>query len=190
MIPDTGNALEGAAGGRPQSAAMPRELLSAVPAGAGVLVAVAGLALRVRARWQRYLQIGLWLLALASSVYLTETFAPFTGVWPLYEPIIAEGVSVVAAVALLTVSLRRPAGRQLRWHWVFVLLAQDQAGKIVASQSLPLRTSGARYRMRLPAGTYSINVSTASSGLSDDWEYVPADGADELDFNDSGGCAW
>jgi hypothetical protein len=223
-----------------------RELLSVAPAGAGVLVAVTGLALRRRARWLRYLQIGLWLLALASFVYITETIAPFTGLGPLYGPIIVGGVAGVVAVALLTLSLRRPAGRQPRWHLAFVLLAaampgiaaasgpryaygpgsgtatgivtrcsaaearaggwgpdpspvvivsaQNQAGEIVASQRLPLRTSGARYRMTLLAGTYSINVSTGSGDgyeYSDDWEFVPADEADELDFNGpAGGCVW
>jgi hypothetical protein len=74
-----------------------------------------------------------------------------------------------------------------------IVSAQNQAGQIVASRRLPLRTSGARYRMRLLAGTYSINLSTESNGPFeyDDWEWVPADGADELDFSDSaGGCVW
>jgi hypothetical protein len=77
---------------------------------------------------------------------------------------------------------------------VVIASAQNQAGKIVASQRLPLRTSGARYQMRLLAGTYSINISTESGdgyGNYDDWEFVPEDEADELDFNDSaGGCVW
>lgn len=228
----------------PEWFTVPRELLSVAPAGAGVLAAVAGLALKGRARWLRCLQIGLWLLALASSVYITETFAPFTGLGLLYGPITVGGIAGVVAVALLTLSLRRPAGRQPRWHLAFVLLAaampgiaaasgpryaygpgygtaagivarcpvavakaggwapdpsrvvivsaQNQAGKIVASQRLPLRTSGARYRMRLPVGTYSINISTEfSDGYEtyDNWEYVPTGAADELDFNDpAGGC--
>ena len=50
-------------------------LLSVAPAGAGALVAVAALTLRGRARWLRYLQIGLWLLTLASSVYIADTCA-------------------------------------------------------------------------------------------------------------------
>lgn len=228
----------------PDWVTMPRELLSAAPAGAGVLVAVAGLALRGRARWLRYLQIGLWLLALADSGFIADTFAPFTGLEPLYGPIIVGGISGVIAVALLTLSLRRPNGRQPRWHWAYALLAvampciaaasgpryaygpgygtaaglvarcpaavakaeglspdpsrfvivsaQNQAGKIVASQRLALRTSGARYRLRLMAGTYSINISTDSSDgyeYYDDWEFVPADRTDELDFNNpAGGC--
>ena len=168
---------------------------------------------------------------------------PFTGLEPLYPLIIVGGAAGVAAVALLTRSLRRPAGRQPRWHLAFVLLAaampciaaasgpryaygpgygtatgivtrcsaaemraggwgpetsrfaivsaQDQAGKIVATQRLPLRASGARYRMRLLAGTYSINVSPQSGdgpNFGDDWEYVPADAADEQDFNEPLSC--
>ena len=74
---------------------------------------------------------------------------------------------------------------------VAIVSAQDQPGKIVASQRLPLRTSGTRYRMRLPTGTYSINVSTQSGygpEYSDNWEYVPTDAAGELDLNDLLGC--
>jgi hypothetical protein len=223
----------------------PRELISAAPAAAGVLTAVAGLGLRGRARWLRYLQIGLWLLALASSLGITAAFAPFSGLAPLYGPIIVGGSCAVVSVALLTLSLRRPAGRPLRWQWGLVLLAaalpviaavsgpryaygpgygtavgivtrcpsaeakadgsgpglarvtivsaENQAGKVVASQRLPVSASGARYRMRLPAGTYSINLSTdQSDGYTnyDDWLYIPAGQADEMDFNDSGGCAW
>jgi hypothetical protein len=219
------------------------ELLSVAPASAGVLVAVAELALRGRARWLRYLQIGLWLLALASFVCIARALAPFTGLEPLYPLIIVGGAGGVVAVALLAWSLRRPAGRQPPWHLALVLLAaampclaaasgpkyaygpdsgtatgiitrcsaaemraggwgpetsrfvivsvQDQAGKIVASQRLPLRTSGARYRMRLLAGTYSINVSPESGdgpNVGDDWEYVPADGADEQDFTGPDSC--
>jgi hypothetical protein len=72
-----------------------------------------------------------------------------------------------------------------------IVSAQNQAGKIVASQRLPLRTSGARYRMRLLTGTYSINVSTQSyygNQYSDDWEFVPSDKPEEMDFDNSDGC--
>jgi hypothetical protein len=100
----------------PNSITLWSERLALAPAGAAVLTAVAGLALRRRARWLRYLQIGLWLLALASSVYITETCAPFTGLAPLYGPIIVGGAAGVVAVALLTRSLCRPVGRQPRWH--------------------------------------------------------------------------
>ncbi len=58
------------------------ELLSVGPAGAGAVLAVVALALRGRARWLRYLQIGLWLLALASSVYITDACAPLPGSSP------------------------------------------------------------------------------------------------------------
>jgi hypothetical protein len=222
-------------------------LLSVAPAGGAVLAAVAGLALRGRARWLRGLQIGLWLLTLVISAYITETFAQITGLEALYGPIIVGGVAGVVAVALLTLSLRRPGDRQPRWHLAFALLAaamaciaaatgpryaygpgsgtatgivtqctaaeekatggvldphpspfvivfaQNQVGKIVATQRLPLTTSGTRYWIRLPTGTYSIDVSTDPGDLtsSDDWEYVPAAGADELDFNDSDlNCVW
>jgi hypothetical protein len=199
-------------------------LLSVAPAGAGALVAVVALTLRGRARWLRYLQIGLWLLALASSVYIADTCAPLIGLGPLYGPLVVGDISGVVTIVLLTLSLRRPASRQPRWHLAFVLLAaavpciaiaaggptgsgiltgivsrcpqaldrsrvvtmsvQNQAGQTVASQRLPFRTSGARYRMRLPAGTYSINAA-ASGGSAGDTVYVPAHRTNEEDFNDS-----
>jgi hypothetical protein len=72
---------------------------------------------------------------------------------------------------------------------VVTVSAQNQAGQTVASQRLPLTTSGATYRMRLLAGTYSIEV---VSGLGDssagNSATVTADHETELDFNDSGGC--
>ncbi len=98
-------------------------LLSVAPAGAGMLVAVAALALRGRARWLRYLQIGLWLLALASSVYIVDTCAPLIGLGPLYGLLVVGDISGVAAIVFLILSLRRPASRQPRWHLAFVLLA-------------------------------------------------------------------
>ena len=241
---DTMGNLETGASYLPGWATTRNELLSVAPAGAGVLVAVAGLVLRGRARWLRYLQISLWLLALASVIYIAETFAPVTGLNQLYAPIVVGGVAGVVAVALLARSLRRRAGRWLHWQLAFVLLAaampyiaaangpryaygprtgtatgivarcsaavvkaegsapdpsrivtvsaENQAGRIVASQRLPLRASGIRYRMRLLTGTYSINISTASSDgyeMYDNWEFIPADAADELDFSGSeGGC--
>jgi hypothetical protein len=164
----------------------------------------------------------------------------------LYRPIIVCGAAGVVAVALLIRSLRRPPGRQPRWHLAIAALAaalpciaaasgpryaygpasgtatgivtrcsaaeakargwrgdpsravivsaQNQAGQTVASQRLPLRASGARYRIRLLTGTYSITLSTEPGDgyeYYDDWEYVPADEADEWDLDDSGaGCAW
>jgi hypothetical protein len=98
-------------------------LLSVAPAGAGALVAVVALTLRGRARWLRYLQIGLGLLALAGSVYIVDTCAPLIGRGPLYGPLVVGDISGVAAIVFLTLSLRRPASRQPRWHLSFVLLA-------------------------------------------------------------------
>lgn len=64
--------------------------------------------------------------------------------------------------------------------------AQNQAGRTVASQRLPLRTSGARYRMRLLAGPYSINAASDSGDSSaGNTATVTADETTELDFDDS-----
>jgi hypothetical protein len=101
----------------PDSITLWSERLALAPAGASVLAAVAGLALRRRPRWLRYLQIGLWLLALASSVYITRMVAPFTGLEPLYGPIIVGGAAGVVAVALLTRSLRRPSAASRAGTW-------------------------------------------------------------------------
>jgi hypothetical protein len=213
--------------------------LAVGPAGAAAVAAVAGLALRGRARWLRYLQVGLWLLALASSVYIAGICAPFTSP----APVAAGDIAGVVTVIFLTLSLRRPAGRQPGWHVAFVLAAvallltavgrgaayqaygpdsgiltgivaqcspaaekaagdldpsrvvivsvQNQAGQTVASQRLPLRRSGARYRMRLPRGTYSINADSGPGpghGSVGDTVYVPADQANEEDFNGPDGC--
>jgi hypothetical protein len=204
-------------------------LLSFAPAGAGVLLAIVALTLRGRARWLHYPQIGLWLLALASSVYIARVAAPITG--PLYGPLLFSDIPGVITVALLTLNLRRPSS----WHLAFVLVAaavpglvatcagpaygpgsgtlngivtrctlaedkasgsgpdpagfltvsaQNQAGRTIASQRLPLRTSGARYRMRLQAGMYSINVITGSGDSSGgSGATVTADQESELDFN-------
>jgi hypothetical protein len=199
-------------------------LLSEAPGGAGALVAVVALALRGRARWLRYLQIGLGFLALAGFVYIAGTCAPLIGLWPLYGPLAVGEISAVAAIVLLTRSLHRPAGRQPRWHLALVLLAaavpciaiatdggptgsgiltgivsrcpqspdhspvmtvtvQNQAGQTVASQRLPFTTSGARDRMRLPTGTYSIDAA-AGGASAGDTVYVPANQTDEEDFDD------
>jgi hypothetical protein len=61
---------------------------------------------------------------------------------------------------------------------------QNQAGQTVASQRLPLRTAGARYRLKLPAGTYSLNA-TAAGGSAGDTVYVPAGRTNEEDFDDA-----
>ena len=221
----------------PNSLTNGSDLLSVAPAGAAALVAVVALALRGRARWLRCLQIGLWLLALASSVCIVNICAPFTGLGPLVGPLVVGDVAGVVAVVLLTLSLRRPASRQPRWHLAFVLLAaampciaagrgatypaygpdsgimtgivakcslaqdkaagvdpdpspvvtvsvQNQAGQTVASQRLPFTTSGARYRMRLLRGTYSLNAVPGSGDSSaGDSVYVPADKTNEEDFN-------
>jgi hypothetical protein len=212
--------------------------LSVAPAGTAALVAVAALALSGRARWLRYPQIGLWLLALASSIYIVNACAPFTSLGPLLGPLAAGDISGVVAIVLLTRSLRRPPSRQPRRHLALVLLAtalpciaagcgatypaygpdygimtgivgkcslaedkasgwapdpsrvvtvsvQNQAGQTVASQRLPLRTSGARYRMRLLRGTYFINAVSPEGDSAGDTVYVPADMTNEEDFDDA-----
>ena len=80
------------------------ELLSVAPAGAGALVAVVALALRGRARWLRHLQIGLWLLALASSVCIVNACAPFTSLGPLLVPLAIGDIPAVVTIVTLTLT--------------------------------------------------------------------------------------
>ena len=71
---------------------------------------------------------------------------------------------------------------------VVTVSVQNQAGKTVASQRLPLRTSGARYRMRLMAGAYSINaVSGSGDSSAGDNATVTEGETTEVDFNDDDG---
>ena len=68
---------------------------------------------------------------------------------------------------------------------VVTMSVWNQDGQIIASQSLPLRMSGARYHMRLAAGTYSIDASTALEGVQAGVRlYIPADKTIEEDFKD------
>ena len=52
---------------------------------------------------------------------------------------------------------------------------QNDRGQTVASQRLPFRASGARFRVRLLAGTYSFNAVSAFGDSSGDTLYIPAD---------------
>ncbi len=134
-------------------------LLSLAPAGAGALAAVLALTLRGRARWLRYLQIGLWVLTLASSAYIADTCAPLIGLGPLYGPLAVADISAVAAIALLTLtlSLRRPVSRQPRWRLAFVLLAAAMPAIAIAARRRP---DGLwhphRNRLAMPAGPRSL----------------------------------
>ena len=69
--------------------------------------------------------------------------------------------------------------------------AKNQSGQTVASQRLPIRTSGARYSMRLLAGTYFINaVSATGENSAGDTLDVPAGKTTEEDIDDGavGSC--
>jgi hypothetical protein len=73
---------------------------------------------------------------------------------------------------------------------VVTVSVQNKGGQTVGSQRLPLRTSGARYRMRLLAGSYVIGISTESRGyVTGDTVTVPANETTEEDFDAvHGGC--
>jgi hypothetical protein len=88
----------------PNSMTIWNELPFLAPAGAGTLVAIVALTVRGRARWLRYPQIGLWLLTLASSIYVAATCDPFTGLGPLCGPLAVGDVPVIITIVLLTLS--------------------------------------------------------------------------------------
>jgi hypothetical protein len=67
---------------------------------------------------------------------------------------------------------------------VVTVSVQNKGGQTVGSQRMPLRTSGARYRMRLLAGGYVIGISTESRGsFTGDTVTVPANETTEEDFD-------
>jgi hypothetical protein len=153
--------------------------------GAAGVVAVALLARSLRRPASRQPRRHLALALLAAAM---PCIAAASGLRYAYGPGFGTATGIVTRC---TAAQARAEGWAPDHSQVAIVSAQDQAGKIVASQRLPLRTSGARYRMRLPTGTYSINVSTQSGygpEYSDNWECVPTDAADELDLNDLLGC--
>jgi hypothetical protein len=70
---------------------------------------------------------------------------------------------------------------------VVTLLVQNQGGQTVATQRLPRRSGGVRYRMRLPAGPYSINAS-AGGDSAGGMVTVIADETTTDDFTGAASC--
>jgi hypothetical protein len=70
---------------------------------------------------------------------------------------------------------------------VVTVLVQNRGGQTVATQRLPLRRRGVRYRMRLPAGPYSISAS-AGGGSAGGMVTVTADETTTDDFTGAAGC--
>lgn len=70
---------------------------------------------------------------------------------------------------------------------VVTVYAQNQGGQTVVKQRLPRRVTGTRYRMRLPAGPYTINASAGgnSAGLV---VTVTARETATVNFTGGGGC--
>jgi len=130
-----------------------------------------------------------WTLAFVLLAAAMPYIAAASGPRYAYGPRTGTATGIVARCSAAVV---KAGGWAPDPSLVVTVSAENQAGQIVASQRLPLRTSGVRYRMRLLTGTYSINISTASSDgyeMYDNWEFIPADAADELDFSGpEGGC--
>jgi hypothetical protein len=100
-------ALDGVWSPAPSSMTTWNALPFLAPAGAGALVALVALTLGGRARWLRYPQIGLWLLTLASSIYIAAACEHLAGLGPLCGPLAVGDVPVVITIVLLALS--RPA---------------------------------------------------------------------------------
>ncbi|MCW2936427.1 MAG: hypothetical protein JWM19_7389, partial [Actinomycetia bacterium] len=101
--------------------------------------------------------------------------------YPAYGPDYGIMTGVVGKCSLA----EQKAAGGLDTSRVVTVSVQNQAGQTVASQRLPLRTSGARYRMRLLRGTYSINAVSPEGDSAGDTVYVPADMTNEEDFDDA-----
>jgi hypothetical protein len=123
-----------------------------------------------------------WHLALVLlAVALTCMAAGRGATYPAYGP--GYGI-MTGIVGKCSLAEDRANGVTPDPSQVVTVSMQNQAGQTVASQRLPLRTSGARYRMRVPRGTYSINVVSGSDGSSTgDTVYVPADMTNDEDFD-------
>jgi hypothetical protein len=106
------------------------------------------------------------------------------GCGPTYGP--GSG-TLTGIVALCTPAEVKASGATADPSRVVSVSVQNQAHQTVASQRLPLGTSGARYRMRLLAGTYTINaVSGSGDSSAGDTVTVAADKITEEDFDDAG----
>ena len=98
--------------------------------------------------------------------------------------------ATAAQVAAIATGILAMASGLLMWRAapdasrVVTVSVQDQAGRAIAAQRLPFRTSGTRYRMRLLAGSYSINAASAGGDSAGDKLHVPANKTIEEEFDD------
>ncbi len=94
------------------------------------------------------------------------------GAGPRYGPGFGTITGIVARCPAAVVEASGAAPDPSR---VVTVTVQNDGGQTVASQRLPFGTSGASFRMRLLAGTYSFNAVSALGDSSGDTLYIPAD---------------
>jgi hypothetical protein len=138
----------------------------------------AGIRLSRRSLWY----LALVIPAVAVPCLLAVAVVPLTFA-PEYGP--GSGI-LTGIVAKCTLAEAKAAGETPDpSHKITVSVLTMDGETPVASQDLPLTTAGARYRMRLPAGTYWVYVQPWSDSNSaiEVPEYVPAGQSTEEDFS-------
>ena len=159
-----------------------------------LLFAIASVLARGTARVSRR-SVGLMSLSVVAAPFLVAFWLVGTAYAPrsvVLSGVVAECTRAEYAAQGDTDPRQEPS--------VVTVFLQNQAGQTVAAQRLPFRVAGARYRMRVLAGIYTLAI---VSGRGDDSDYamnlnanimpfnlmtgntmdVPVDWAGEQDFN-------
>jgi hypothetical protein len=130
----------------------------------------------------------LWYLALVIPAVAVPCLLAVVLIPAVFAPEYGPGSGILTGiVAKCTLAEDKATGGSPDPSRFVTVAVQTMGGQAVISQNLPFTTSGARYRMRLPAGTYWIDVSPGSgadAGVAVP-EYVPADQSAEEDFSNS-----
>jgi hypothetical protein len=158
-----------------------------------LLLAIASVLARGTARVSRR-SVGLMSLGVVAAPFLVASWLVGTAHAP--RSVVLSGVVAECTRAEYAAQGDTAPGREPPVVTVFL---QNQAGQTVAAQRLPFRVAGARYRMRVLAGIYTLAI---VSGRGDDSDHainlnagtpfnlmtgntmnVPVDWAGEQDFN-------
>ena len=132
----------------------------------------------------------LWYLALVIPAVAVPCLLAVVLIPAAFAPEYGPGSGILTGiVAKCTLAEYKAAGESPDPSRFVTVVVQTMGGQTVVSKNLPLTTAGARYRVRLPAGSYWINVNPGSGDGVEVPEYVPAGQSAEEDFSDSGvGC--
>ena len=129
----------------------------------------------------------LWYLALVIPAVAVTCLLAVVLIPAAFAPEYGPGSGILTGiVAKCTLAQDKAAGESPDPSRFVTVAVQTMGGQTVTSENLSLTTSGTRYRMRLPAGSYYIFVSpgspSAEVGVP---EYVPAGRSAEDDFSNS-----